>query len=151
MYWRGSLFRITLFRLGGWLSPHVKRLGYQYSFVWWWAQTLCGSPTTGRKGGWHEELSPCPISAVTWLHHEQVPSRLQALGPAFPTGYQTIIRLIMATFRLQVSCNWTNRRAMWSLISLFQPPPSPWPGFPLGYQTKIHLVIAAIRLQTYCK
>ena len=57
----------------------------------------------------------------------------------------------MVTFRLQVSCNWTYRRAMWRLISLFQPPPRPWPGFPLGSQTKIHLVIAAIRLQTYCK
>ena len=73
------------------------------------------------------------------------------------------IRLIMAAFHLQVSCNRKNRRTMRRLVSLppwrcclaalwasFQPPPSPWPGFPIGYQTKIHLVIAAIRLQ-FCK
>ena len=35
VYWRGSLFRIALFRLGGYLFTHINRLGYQYSFVWW--------------------------------------------------------------------------------------------------------------------
>ena len=70
------------FAKGGDSPPH-KGLGYQSNFVWWWARTLCSSPATGRRGGWQEELSPCPLGAITWLLYEQVPSRLQALDPAF--------------------------------------------------------------------
>ena len=35
-----------------------------------------------------------------------------------PTGFQTKIRLIMAAIRLQVSCNWTNRKATRRIVSL---------------------------------
>ena len=38
--------------------------------------------------------------------------------PGLPTGYQTKICLIMAAIRLQVSCNWTNRKAMRRIVSL---------------------------------
>ena len=81
-----------------------------------------------------------------WASYQSPPSP----WPGFPTGYQTIIRLIMAAFRLQISCNRMNRRVMRRLVSLppwccclaalwasFQPSPSPWPGFPIGYQTEI--------------
>ena len=44
---------------------------------------LCRSPATVRRRGRQGELSPCFLGAVTCLHYEQVPSRLQALGPAF--------------------------------------------------------------------
>ena len=63
--------------------------------------------------------------------------------PSLPTGYQTKIRLLMATIRLQVSCNRTKRRATRRIVALppwrccltalwasFQSPPSHWPSLP---------------------
>ena len=152
------------FRPGGWLSPPIKGLGYQSKIRLMMSAILCSSPATGRRGRWQGELSPCPpchcYLTTLWASSQSLPSP----WPGLPTGYQTIIRLIMAAIRLQVSCNRTNRRATRRIVSLppwrcclatlwasFQPPPSPWPGFPIGYQTKIHLIIAAIRLQVSCK
>ena len=36
-----------------------------------------------EQEGNEENLSPCLLGAVAWLHYEQVSSRLQALGLAF--------------------------------------------------------------------
>ena len=63
--------------------------------------------------------------------------------PGLPIGYQTKIHLIMATIRLQVSCNRTKRRATRRIVALppwcyclttlwasFQSPSSHWPSLP---------------------
>ena len=152
------------FTKGGWLSsPLFRRLAYQSGF----RLMMSANPlrffycrTTGRVT-WG--LSPCPIGAVPWLLHVQVPSRLQALGPAFTrwitannsSSYGRFSSAILLHPDDQECHEETCLNASLELLldylyASFQPPPGPSPGFSLGYQTKIHLVMAAIRLQSSC-
>ena len=94
----------------------------------------------------------------------QVPSRLQALGPAFTrwipdnnsSNYGHFSSAVLLHPDEQEGHEETCLHASLALLldylcASFQPPPGPSPGFSLGYQTKIHLVMAAIRLQSSCK
>ena len=116
------------------------------------------------KGRVTWELSPCPIGAVTWLHLEQVPSLLQAIGPAFtkriPDNNSSNYGRISSAVILQrdeqegheETCLPANLALLLGyLCASFQPPPGPSPDFSLGYQTKLHLVMTEIRLQISCK
>ena len=116
------------------------------------------------KGRVTFQLSPCTMGAVIWLHLEQVPSRLQALGPAFTkripdnnlSHYGRISSAVILQRDEQEGHEETCLPASLALLlgylcASFQPPPGPSPGFSLGYQTNIHLVMAQIRLQISCK
>ena len=61
----------------------IRRLGYQSTFRLMMSANPLWSSYYQTKGRGTWELLPCSIGAVTWLHLEQVPSHLQALGPAF--------------------------------------------------------------------
>ena len=97
--------------------PPIKDLGYQSKIRLMMSANTLQFSCYRTKGRVTRRIFALPLGAVTCLQYEQVPSRLQALGPAFNPGYQTIFRLIMAAI-LQVSCNRTNRRAMRRILSL---------------------------------
>ena len=133
----------------GWLSsPLIRRLGYQSSFRLMMSANPLWFSYCRTKGRVTWELSPCPIGAVTWLHLEQVPSRLQALGPTFTkripgnnsSNYGRISSAVILQRDEREGQEETCLPASLALLLGYlcassQPPPGPSPGFSLGYQT----------------
>ena len=128
--------------------PLIRHLGYQSSFRLMMSANPLWFSYYRTKGRVTWELSPCPIDAVTWLHLEQVPSGLQALGPAFTkwipgnnlSNYGRISSAVILQRDEREGQEETCLHASLALLlgylcAGFQPPPGPSPGFSLGYQT----------------
>ena len=123
-------------------TPHIRRLGYQSSFRLMMSANPLWFSYYRTKGRVAWELSPCPIGAVTWLQLEQVPSRFQALGPAFTeripgnnsSNYGRISSAVILQRDEREGQEETCLPASLALLlgylcASFQPPPGPSPGF----------------------